>query len=65
VFSMPAMPTMNMPAMSSTFDLAPRGDGTYEGEGDLVMGGTWNLTIDVVKEGTKLGTRRLSVIAAE
>ena len=63
VFYMPAMPTMNMPEMHSDFVLAPQGEGTYAGEGDLVMGGTWNVTVDVARGGEKVATSKFSVIA--
>ena len=45
VFSMPAMPSMNMPAMRSEAALSPQGSGVYRGNGQLGMSGTWNVEI--------------------
>ena len=63
VFSMPAMPTMNMPAMRSDATLAHRGGGNYRGTGQLSMSGTWNVTVSVSRSGQDLGTARFSVVA--
>lgn len=63
VFSMPAMPSMNMPEMRSTAALAPAGNGRYRGAGQLSMAGTWNVRVTVVHDSRELGTRTLSVVA--
>lgn len=63
VFYMPAMPSMNMPEMRSTFNLSSAGDGRYRGQGQLVMSGTWNVTVNVTREGEKLGNAKFTVIA--
>ncbi|MEO8315022.1 MAG: FixH family protein [Pseudomonadota bacterium] len=63
VFYMPAMPSMGMPEMRSAFPLAPAGNGTYRGSGNLVMSGTWNVTVNVSRGDEKLGSRRLTIIA--
>jgi hypothetical protein len=63
VFSMPAMPSMNMPAMRSDAALAHEGGGRYRGTGQLSMGGTWNVTVSVSRAGQDLGSARFSVIA--
>jgi nitrogen fixation protein FixH len=63
VFSMPAMPAMNMPAMRTTVALPPQGSGRYRGAGQLSMGGTWNVTVTVSRGAEELGRRNLSVIA--
>lgn len=65
VFSMPAMPSMNMPAMRSDAMLQHDADGRYRGTGQLSMGGTWNVTLTVQRGSEQLGTRRLSVVARE
>jgi hypothetical protein len=62
-FSMPAMPSMNMPAMRSTATLAHEAAGRYRGTGELSMGGTWNVTITVSRGAEELGRRRLSIVA--
>jgi hypothetical protein len=63
VFSMPAMPTMNMPAMRTDVPLTHAGGGSYRGSGNLAMSGTWNVAITVTKDGTSLATKKLSVVA--
>lgn len=63
VFSMPAMPSMNMPEMRSTATLAPAGDGRYRGAARLSMAGTWNIRVSVVHDSQELGTRSLSIVA--
>jgi hypothetical protein len=63
VFSMPAMPSMNMPAMRSDAALAPQGGGVYRGTGQLSMGGTWNVDISVTRNGQDLGTAKFSIVA--
>lgn len=63
VFSMPAMPSMNMPAMRSEVTLPHRGAGVYRGSGQLSMGGTWNVAVTASRGSEELGTKRFSVIA--
>jgi len=65
VFSMPAMPSMNMPAMRSEASLTHAGEGRYSGITQLAMGGTWEVAISV-REGEKaLAARRTSIVAKE
>ena len=63
VFSMPPMPSMNMPAMRSEAPLAHVGDGRYRGVGQLSMGGTWNVLVTVTRAGERVATRKLSIVA--
>ena len=63
VFSMPAMPSMNMPAMRSETTLSHVEGGRYNGTGQLSMAGTWNVTVTVVRGSQELGSRRLSLVA--
>jgi YtkA-like protein len=63
VFSMPAMPAMNMPAMRSDAPLTHAGNGTYRGTGQLSMGGTWNVNVTVSRGAETLGTSRFSIVA--
>ena len=63
VFSMPAMPSMNMPAMRSAAALAHQGSGRYRGTGQLPMGGTWNVTVTVSRGTEELGRSTFGVIA--
>ena len=64
-FSMPAMPSMNMPAMRAEAPLRHEGEGQYRGTGQLSMSGTWNVAITVASGGNTLATRRTSVVAKE
>jgi hypothetical protein len=63
VFSMPAMPAMNMPAMRSEAKLAHVDGGLYRGMGLLSMAGTWNVTVTVTRHGEPVGRRSLSIVA--
>jgi Cu(I)/Ag(I) efflux system membrane fusion protein/cobalt-zinc-cadmium efflux system membrane fusion protein len=62
-FFMAAMPSMSMPAMRSAARLQSVGDGVYRGTAQVLMGGRWDVTVDVTKDGQRLGSRRLSVVA--
>lgn len=62
-FFMPAMPAMSMPAMQSEAALTPAGGGTYRGAGQILMSGTWDVTIVVSRGGARLGSTRLPVVA--
>jgi hypothetical protein len=63
MFSMPAMPSMNMPEMHSSTTLQPAGEGRYRGVGELSMSGTWNVRVTVTQNGRELGTRTFSIVA--
>ncbi|MGE0813838.1 MAG: efflux RND transporter periplasmic adaptor subunit [Vicinamibacterales bacterium] len=60
---MPAMPTMNMPAMRDETTLAPVGGGVYRGRGQVLMAGHWDVTVLVSKAGRVLGRRQLALAA--
>jgi hypothetical protein len=62
-FYMPAMPTMNMPAMRSEAKLSAAGNGTYRGAGQVMMAGRWDATVTVTRGGQRLGTKQLPVVA--
>ncbi len=62
---MPAMPSMNMPAMRSEANLQHAGGGEYRGNVRLSMGGTWNVLITAERGTETLATRRLSLVAKE
>lgn len=62
-FFMAAMPTMNMPAMRNEAKLPPVGGGVYRGPGQVMMGGRWDVTVTVSKDGERLGSRQLAVVA--
>jgi RND family efflux transporter MFP subunit len=63
VFFMPAMPSMNMPAMKTEAALTHAGDGLYRGTGDIQMAGRWDVTILVSRDGGALGRRDLTIVA--
>ena len=62
-FFMPAMPTMNMPAMRDAAKLPSAGGGIYRGSGQVIMAGRWDVTVDVSRGGQRLGTRQFAVVA--
>jgi hypothetical protein len=63
VFSMPAMPAMNMPAMRNEAKLTHVEGGLYRGMGQLSMAGTWNVTVTATRDGEPVGRRSFSVVA--
>jgi hypothetical protein len=63
VFFMAAMPTMNMPAMRNETRLTHAGGGVYRGEGQVLMAGRWDVTVNVTKDGQRLGAEQLSIVA--
>lgn len=63
VLFMPAMPSMNHPAMRSAATLAHAGDGTYRGTGQVTMAGRWDVTVNVTRDGQTLGTRQFGLVA--
>ncbi len=60
---MPAMPTMNMPAMRNETKLPHVGGGVYRGIGQVMMAGHWDVTVVVSKGGRQLGQRQLTFAA--
>jgi RND family efflux transporter MFP subunit len=62
-FSMLAMPAMGMAAMRTAVALTDRGNGVYEGSGELGSGGTWQVTIVARKNGQTIASKQLSLSA--
>lgn len=62
-FFMPAMPAMGMAAMRTDVKCADKGNGLYEGSGQLASGGTWQVTITVMKDGQTIASKQFSVNA--
>ena len=62
-FFMPAMPAMGMASMRVPVTLADKGNGLYEGSGQLDSGGTWQVTILAKKNGQPIATKQLSLNA--
>jgi Cu(I)/Ag(I) efflux system membrane fusion protein/cobalt-zinc-cadmium efflux system membrane fusion protein len=62
-FFMPAMPAMGMASMRTPVTFSDKGNGLYEGSGELKSGGTWQVTILARKNGQLIATKQLSVNA--
>jgi Cu(I)/Ag(I) efflux system membrane fusion protein/cobalt-zinc-cadmium efflux system membrane fusion protein len=62
-FYMPAMPAMGMAAMNTRVTLTDRGNGVYEGKGDLGSGGTWQVTITATQNGQTIASNHFTVNA--
>ena len=62
-YFMPAMPAMGMASMRTPVTLSDKGNGLYEGSGQLESGGTWQVTILAKKNGQLIATKELSVNA--
>lgn len=62
-FFMPAMPAMGMAAMRTVATLSERGGGTYEGPGQIQMGGNWQVTVLATKNGQAVAQKQLNVTA--
>lgn len=60
---MPAMPTMNMPAMRNDTTLPHVGGGVYRGPGQVLMGGRWDVTVAVARNGQSLGQKQFALVA--
>jgi RND family efflux transporter MFP subunit len=62
-FFMAAMPAMGMASMKTIINASDRGDGTYEGKGDLSSGGTWQVTIRAQQNGQTIANKQLNINA--
>jgi len=62
-FFMPAMPAMGMAAMRVPVTLSDKGNGVYEGSGQIGSGGTWQVTIVAKKNGQVVASKQMSVSA--
>jgi len=60
---MPAMPTMNMPAMQNETTLAHTGAGVYRGPGQVLMSGRWEVTVTARKGNQELGRQQFALVA--
>jgi len=60
---MPGMPEMGMAAMKVVTPLIEKGRGTYEGQVNLEIGGTWQVSITATKNATVLATKKFSLNA--
>jgi nitrogen fixation protein FixH len=62
-FFMPAMPTMNMPAMQNDTTLPHTAGGVYRGTAQVLMGGRWDVTVIARKGTQQLGQKQLAIVA--
>lgn len=62
-FYMAAMPAMGMAAMNTRVTLTDKGNGMYEGKGDLGSGGTWQVTITATQNGQTIVSKHFTVNA--
>jgi hypothetical protein len=58
---MPAMPTMNMPAMRSETKLPHVGGGVYRGPAQVLMAGRWDVTVTVTRGGRQIGRKQFAM----
>ena len=62
-FYMPAMPTMNMPAMRNEVKLTGAGGGVYRGTGQIMIAGRWDTTVTIARGGQRVGSKQIVVVA--
>jgi Cu(I)/Ag(I) efflux system membrane fusion protein/cobalt-zinc-cadmium efflux system membrane fusion protein len=62
-FYMSAMPAMGMSAIKTTLTLGDKGNGLYEGQGNLGSEGRWQVTITAQEKGKTLATKLLHMDA--
>ena len=58
---MPGMPQMGMAAINVVTPLSEKGGGIYEGQVNLESGGTWQITVTAIKNGSAVATKQLSL----
>jgi nitrogen fixation protein FixH len=58
---MAAMPEMNHADMRTKAILAPLGDGIYRGGAEVMMAGTWDVTVRAVRNGQEIGSRKMTI----
>jgi Cu(I)/Ag(I) efflux system membrane fusion protein/cobalt-zinc-cadmium efflux system membrane fusion protein len=62
-FFMAAMPAMGMSAMKTVINATDKGNGMYEGNGDLGSGGTWQVTVTAIQNGQVIASKHLTLNA--
>ncbi|MGH9258060.1 MAG: FixH family protein [Vicinamibacterales bacterium] len=60
---MAAMPAMKMPEMRNTVDLTHEGNGMYRGRGQVMMAGSWDVTVMVMRGGQEIGSQKVTLTA--
>ena len=63
MFFMAAMPSMKMPEMKNTVALKHVKGGTYAGTGKVMMAGTWDATVMVMRGGKEVASKKFPVTA--
>jgi RND family efflux transporter MFP subunit len=63
VLYMPAMPSMNMPAMTSDAALTAAGGGVYRGTAKIPMAGRWDVTVTATRAGARIASKQTTVVA--
>jgi hypothetical protein len=53
---------MSMPEMRNSFALEPAGSGAYRGKVQQEMSGTWNVTIIMMRDNEKIGSKKLMIV---
>jgi Cu(I)/Ag(I) efflux system membrane fusion protein len=63
LFSMAAMPAMNMPAMRAEARLTRLDNGTYRGRVTIPRDGRWDVTVTALRQGLSIVARQTSLVA--
>jgi Cu(I)/Ag(I) efflux system membrane fusion protein/cobalt-zinc-cadmium efflux system membrane fusion protein len=63
IFFMAAMPAMGMAAMRVPVALSEKGNGVYEGKGEIQSGGTWQVSVIAKKSEQVVASKQFSVNA--
>jgi cobalt-zinc-cadmium efflux system membrane fusion protein len=63
LFYMAAIPAIKMPEMKNTIALEHQKNGRYLGTGQVMMAGTWDVTVMVKRAGKEIGSRTLPIAA--
>ena len=64
MFYMAAVPAMKMPEMKNTVTLKHEKEGRYAGTGQVMMAGTWDVTVMVKRAGKEIGSRKFPITAS-
>jgi hypothetical protein len=54
---------MGMAAMKTGINASEKGNGMYEGKGDLGSGGTWQVTVRAQQNGQTIASKQLTLNA--
>jgi hypothetical protein len=62
-FSIPPMPSMNMPEMRNTAKLTSAGNGIYKGSTTIGMAGDWDVIVTASRNGQQLAAKKMKLTA--